>query len=162
MEDDTEAEALGSVKEALEAKLGARQFQAKIQAARSNSQHSNISALAKATAATRRPSSASAVFETASPARGQDHRRRRPSVFAKAVIDEENLANKSLVDERTPLVDGQRLAARGSQKVPSVRGGQLTAGNRTSSLRDVGKPKGSGRNLIQEEKVETKAVGFKA
>jgi hypothetical protein len=144
-----------------------------IQAVRNSSQLSNISALALAT---RSPPSAagSAVFETTGPLRdGQGHqkRRRRPSVFAKAVTDEENLANKSLVDERTPLVrqeDRQKVAVRGGRKAAvsghkaAFSGHNAASGGGKAMLGDAGELKGSGRNLIQEEKVETKAVGFKA
>jgi hypothetical protein len=134
-----------------------------IQAVRSSSQLSNISALALAT---RSPPSAagSAVFETAGPLRGggQGHHRRRgrPSVFAKAVTDEENLANKSLVDERTPLVRPE-VAVRGG-RTAAVSGYKAASGGGKAMLGDAGELKGSGRNLIQEEKVETKAVGFQA
>jgi hypothetical protein len=125
---------------------------------RSSSQLSNISALALAT---RSPPSAaeSAVFETAGPLRGH-RRRQRPSVFAKAVTDEENLANKSLVDERTPLVRPE-VAVRSGRKA-AVSGHKAATGRGKAMLGDAGELKGSGRNLIQEEKVETKAVGFKA
>ncbi len=85
-------------------------------------------------------------------------------MFAKAVTDEENLANKSLVDERTPLVRPE-VAVRGGRKT-AVSGYKAASGGGKVMLGDVGElkgaVKGSGRNLIQEEKVETKAVGFKA
>jgi hypothetical protein len=89
-------------------------------------------------------------------------------VFAKAVTDEENLANKSLVDERTPLVrqgDRQKVAVRGG-RTAAVSCYKAANGGGKAMLGDAGELKGelkgSGRNLIQEEKVETKAVGFKA
>jgi hypothetical protein len=112
-----------------------------IQAVRNSSQLSNISALALAT---RSPPSAagSAVFETASPLRGgQGHRRRRrPSVFAKAVTDEENLANKSLVDERTPLVRPE-VAVRGGRK-SAVSGYEAASLGGKAMLGDAGELKG--------------------
>ncbi len=95
-------------------------------------------------------------------------------MFAKAVTDEENLANKSLVDERTPLVRPE-MAVRGGRKASvsgykaavsvhkaAVSGLKAATGGGKAMLGDAGELKGSGRNLIQEEKVETKAVGFKA
>jgi hypothetical protein len=117
-----------------------------IQAVRSSSQLSNISALARAT---RSPPSAagSAVFETAGPLRGGGqghHRRRRPSVFAKAVTDEENLANKSLVDERTPLVrqgDRQKVAVRGDHKA-AASGLKASSSGGKAMLGDAGELKG--------------------
>ena len=81
-------------------------------------------------------------------------------MFAKAVTDEENLANKSLVDERTPLVRPE-VAVMGS-RTAAASGYKAASGGGKAMLGDAGELKGSGRNLIQEEKVETKAVGFKA
>jgi hypothetical protein len=61
-------------------------------------------------------------------------------VFAKAVTDEENLANKSLVDERTPLVRPE-VAIRGSRKA-AVSGYKAGSGGGKAMLGDAGELKG--------------------
>jgi hypothetical protein len=150
--------------------MGARQLEAAIKVARSSSQHSNISGLAAAAFNNSSQQQATeVVFQMPNRESQHSRRQRRPSVFAKAVTDEANLANKSLVDEKTPLVrrkegggDKNNWAAGGRQ---GLGGGKKGSGSSRESvaggLRPGSDGKPSSKNLIEEEKVETKAVGYK-
>jgi hypothetical protein len=135
------------VRRDLEAKLGGpRKLEAALSAARSSSgRESNISALAAAL----RPASPP-VFHSAGDS-NRSHRRRRPSVFAKAITDDANIVNKSLVDEQTPLVVKRGPTAAKEKRIVGQVNNNVSYDGKSSNR----------RNLIQEEKVETKAVGFK-
>ena len=148
-EEEEGEEGMAAVKNDLVAKLGgARQLEAAIAEARSNHSSSGRGSNISALAANRRPPSP--VFQNAG-MRQKGHRR-RPSVFSKAVTDDANIVNKSLTDEQTPLVRRDSAVKKGRRIT-----GQVNVGYDGPKSKD----KPSGRNLIQEEKVETKAVGFK-
>ncbi len=71
-------------------------------------------------------------------------------MFAKAVTDEENLANKSLVDERTPLVRPD-VAVRGG-RTAAVSGHKAAGGGGKAMLGDAGELKGQYREMVLVEK----------
>ena len=136
---DSDMETLETVKQELENKMGAKKLNTEIKKARSRSScaPSNVSGYTTGTIEREiqpllKPKATS--FQ-------------HPSVFIKQVVDQANIPNKSIVDERAPLIAKKRGYGGMDNEAPVSRPGH-------------GKFMKGKKDLMTEERVETKAVTF--
>ena len=132
---DKDKDTLEVVKQELAEKLGTKKLEEEIVKARSSSgMHSNISGYTTGTI----EREIQPLLKTKTAFRSQN------LIFSKRVVDEANALNKSVTDEKAPLI-------------PIKKSGYGSSGQRSDEFGEKRQQRG---NLITEEKVETKSVEF--
>ena len=155
---DKDKDTIENVKQELERKMGTKRLEAEIHKARSRSSiaHSNISGYTTGT-----------IEQKIQPLLKEKTKRNFSSVFGKRVVDEANVENKSIHDEKNekaPLLSkltadyGGQAGPRGREKGDrGVGGGRGGRGGRGGGGKRSG---GEGGDLMTKEKLETKSVNI--